>query len=1238
MSGKVKIRYCCVCASENQNCVECHCARSGLSCRRCRKGDSCKNKDHTNSENSEDNEKRETREILERKVKKRVKSYEESSNYEDPICDEKIIEDEIGVGSHVTNVEKDGNCLFRCIAYAVHGDQGKHKEVREAITNFMRENKDFCRKFIHEEQEGYDDYVRRMSVPPTWGTDAEILVAAKTFEHDIFVHRKGSTGWEWLRYDGDLEDCNHEKKYIALDLRNDHFRHVNCKNRPCDCLRKKTQKILSQHDDNSLPSPAPSTTPITPSVPQTQTPPHHKQVPQTIREDMRNERGNFVWKDLTKEAATRWVDNTYREIVGWSANNLFEPPKCAATTKLIKEMVFLLNNYNQDTPLAPLALKIFFILPKLFFQKTHKKSKTRENVKAVTRRIDLWQTNNLDELLEEARTIQNRLPRLHHTNTHNVDKARNFANKMRHGKVAAALRALDDEQTGGVLPLNKETIDLLKEKHPEPSDSDGLRLPGHRQTPNSVIYEMITGELVWKIALQTQGSSGPSGLDANGTRRLLSNTIHGSTAVDLCNALASLARKTATSPCHHLDSMIACRLIPLDKKPGCRPIGIGEVIRRIIGKCIMAVVKDDVTRAAGNLQVCAGQQAGGEAAIHAMRTIFEHKDCEAVLLVDAKNAFNSMNRKTMLHNVGIKCPTLAMYAENTYNKPSDLYIDNSTLGNGCSVSVIKSKEGTTQGDPIAMAVYALGLSVLQDEIAYEKTNVKQVAYADDLSGAGKIIDLKKWWDMVNNHGPTIGYTPNAAKSVLIVKPEQYDFAVQTFRGSDVVITMEGQRHLGAVIGTPEFKKEYVEKKVAEWVQEVGILSDIAKTEPHAAYAAYTFGLQHRWNFVMRTIPDISPLLKPLENTIKNIFLPVLIKSVILTDDERDLLALPPSLGGMGITSPIKRANEENSNSINLTRSLTEKIVAQDAHGEIDQQMINEEKKKISRNRQETQMSTLERLKISLPPPRVRKVLIAQETGASNWLTSLPIRAKGFSLNKQEFVDAVALRYDWPMEGLPNTCVCGLSNNVSHTMTCKRGGFVCIRHDEVRDLTASLLREICRDVTTEPSLLPLDGEHLRYRTANTTNEARVDISARGFWTPGQKAFMDIRIFDPMAACHQKITLDAAHKRNESEKIRAYGERIQHVDQGTFTPLVFTTSGGMGPKAKCFYSRLADIMAEKKHQPRNYVVAWMRCRLSFSLLRSALLCLRGTRYSSPATTDTTSLDYQATVVESGIRVAH
>ncbi|KAK3860236.1 hypothetical protein Pcinc_033707 [Petrolisthes cinctipes] len=156
--------------------------------------------------------------------------------------------------------------------------------------------------------------------------------------------------------------------------------------------------------------------------------------------------------------------------------------------------------------------------------RTHNRTKTSENVKAVTRRVDLWLTNKLDELLEEARAIQKRPTRLP-LNQKNKNKARNFADRMRQGKVASALRALNEEETGGVLPLTRDTILQLKEKHPPPSEMVGLRLQGCHQAPNSVIYEMITGDMVWKKALQTHGSAGPSGLDARGWRRLLSSTL-----------------------------------------------------------------------------------------------------------------------------------------------------------------------------------------------------------------------------------------------------------------------------------------------------------------------------------------------------------------------------------------------------------------------------------------------------------------------------------------------------------------------------------------------------------------------------------------------------------------------------------------------------------------------------------------------------------------------------------------
>ena len=117
---------------------------------------------------------------------------------------------------------------------------------------------------------------------------------------------------------------------------------------------------------------------------------------------------------------------------------------------------------------------------------------------------------------------------------------------------------------------------------------------------------------------------------------------------------------------------------------------VGEVPRRIIAKPIVKIVGKDVEEAAGPLQLCAGQDGGCEAAVHAMRKIFQTPETEAMLLIDT-NAFNSLNRKAALHNINVICPTLAQILINTYQAPVRLFV----TGSG----EIASTEGTTQGDP-----------------------------------------------------------------------------------------------------------------------------------------------------------------------------------------------------------------------------------------------------------------------------------------------------------------------------------------------------------------------------------------------------------------------------------------------------------------------------------------------------------------------------------------------------------
>ena len=246
---------------------------------------------------------------------------------------------------------------------------------------------------------------------------------------------------------------------------------------------------------------------------------------------------------------------------------------------------------------------------------------------------------------------------------------------MRTGKLKQALRILSAEGCRGPLPITPETRQVLIEKHPKAERaSECTKLNGPICSIEPSVFDKINGMLIWKKAVNKTGSAGPSGMKAKYLKTLLSKKLFGEAATDLQKAIASLARILATEKCSGIDALLARCLTPLDKNPGVRPIGIGEVIMRVIGSCIMEVMRDEVKCAAGNLQVCVGHKAGGEAVIHAMREIYTENDADAVLLVDATNAFNAINREAMLHNISIKCPSFSQYVNNTYGNASKLYI------------------------------------------------------------------------------------------------------------------------------------------------------------------------------------------------------------------------------------------------------------------------------------------------------------------------------------------------------------------------------------------------------------------------------------------------------------------------------------------------------------------------------------------------------------------------------------
>ena len=242
---------------------------------------------------------------------------------------------------------------------------------------------------------------------------------------------------------------------------------------------------------------------------------------------------------------------------------------------------------------------------------------------------------------------------------------------------------------------------MLKDKHrPGQPVSPEVIVDNDPPEIHPIVFDQIDASLIISTVLRTTGSAGPSGLDAACWRRLC--TFFNAASNSLCHSLALSAKCLCTDMVDPIATapLLSCRLIALNKCPGARPISIDDTVRRIIAKaiCILTITKADIQEATGSVQLCAGQISGTETAVHTVTVLFQQEDTEAILLVDATNAFNFLNRLVALHNIRQLCPSLSTVLINTYRAPTKLFVDGSML---------YSSEGTTQGDPLAMPMYAL---------------------------------------------------------------------------------------------------------------------------------------------------------------------------------------------------------------------------------------------------------------------------------------------------------------------------------------------------------------------------------------------------------------------------------------------------------------------------------------------------------------------------------------------------
>ena len=235
-------------------------------------------------------------------------------------------------------------------------------------------------------------------------------------------------------------------------------------------------------------------------------------------------------------------------------------------------------------------------------------------------------------------------------------------------------------------------------------------------------------------------------------------------------------------------------------------------------------------------------------------------------------------------------------------------------------------------------------------------------------------------------GPMFGYHPNALKCWLIVKPNKYEEAMEAFQNTGINVTTEGRRHLGAALGLRDFLEDYVNKKAEQWIEEVIKLSEFANSQPQACFAAYTFGLKHRWTCFMRTLPDIQDLLRPLEDALVSSFIPSL-TGRRCNPTELQLLELPTRAGGLGIINPCTKVPVSYEASKGISAPLASQIIAQKWQL-LDENEVKKIKSDVERENHINIKQKSKNLFETVPASLRRAMELSQEKGLSSWLNVL----------------------------------------------------------------------------------------------------------------------------------------------------------------------------------------------------------------------------------------------------------
>jgi hypothetical protein len=367
----------------------------------------------------------------------------------------------------------------------------------------------------------------------------------------------------------------------------------------------------------------------------------------------------------------------------------------------------------------------------------------------------------------------------------------------------------------------------------------------------------------------------------------------------------------------------------------------------------------------------------------------------------------------MLWTVRHRWANGALFSFNCYRHSAQLILRR--RGDPCTV--LLSREGVTQGDPLSMVLYGLSLTPLAEAIRTAVPGTVQPWYADDSAMCGKLSDIAAAQRLLQQLGPRRGYFPEPEKSIIITRQDTPSSALDVLDEFNFTKS-EGHRYVGGFVGSGATEAAWIDPQIDRWVNGIKSLSMVARRYPQTAYAGLTHSLQAEWQYLQRVTPNIDQAFAPVEAAITQVFLPALFDATVHEIETiRPLLALPVRQGGIGIPDPTTTGAACYLASTEITSLLRDSLIngvplcAQEHRRTAASSRID------AKTRQtESKEDAIATILQNAPPLTKRRIKRSKSTGA--WLTTLPNRLNGSDLSAEEFRDGLRLRYGLLPTALP----------------------------------------------------------------------------------------------------------------------------------------------------------------------------------------------------------------------------